>query len=186
MCLFSNVKGIIRQAAKVLFNLNVETTRELMPYKTILVYANESEDISLMFPKEATLPRSIIPRADEPKVSPCEFARIFPFHIVFDDNMCLVELGTALSRILKVSPNKNEYITNYFTVTRPQVQFDFDSIILRLNNSFVLTTIPREQLHQGHHHMQLSKQQQQQQTRANLRLKGIYIQSLLHYLQHLF
>lgn len=161
----------------MLFNLNVETTRELMPYKTILVYANETEDISLMFPKEATLPRTIIPRADEPKVSPCEFARIFPFHIVFDENMCLVELGTALSRILKVSPNKNEYITNYFTVTRPQVQFDFDSIILRLNNSFVLTTIPREQ-HQGHHHM-LCEHQQQPQPRANLRLKGIQTQFLI-------
>lgn len=142
-----------------------------MPYKTILVYANETEDISLMFPKETTLPRTIIPLADEPKVSPSEFAKIFPFHIVFDEKMCLVQLGTALSRILKVSPSKNEYITNHFTITRPQIQFDFDSIILRLNNSFVLTTIPREQ-QQGHHHMQLCEQHHPQQ-RANLRLKGI-------------
>ena len=74
--------GIIRQAAKVLFNLNVETTRELMPYKTILVYAKEGEDIRLMFPKKAQLPRTIIPAADEPKVSPFEFAKIFPFHMV--------------------------------------------------------------------------------------------------------
>ncbi|XP_066923235.1 guanylate cyclase soluble subunit beta-1-like [Clytia hemisphaerica] len=156
----SIIPGIIRKAAKMLFNLDVETTREMMPYKTIMVYTSSPETAILMFPKEPLYPRTIIPKANEPKVSPIEFAKICPFHIVFDDQMRFVELGAALSRILNVYSNKGERVTNYFTITRPQVEFDFDMIKLRLNNSFVLTTITR------------TDEPRANKPRSNLRLKG--------------
>lgn len=133
-------KGVIKVAALKLYNLkiNIQTIVDVDALK-FLITTDDPKKSHLMFPKRIESSRDLIPKANIPKVSPLEFTKAFPFHMIFDRNMILVELGSTLRRILKECNSK--LITSYFKLSRPQIDFDFNSIYARLNNAFVLTSL---------------------------------------------
>jgi len=140
------IPGMIQQVAKSLFQLDVITTRKDMPYQTIKVYTMCKDSVHRMFPKDIDVPRSLILKADVPKVSPHDFAKVFPFHIIFDKSMFFLEVGTVLHRHLKMDNNfREQKVTSYLNITRPiDVDFDFESISDRLESTYILTQVERD------------------------------------------
>ncbi|XP_057314903.1 guanylate cyclase soluble subunit beta-1-like isoform X2 [Hydractinia symbiolongicarpus] len=169
-------KGVIRMAAKELFGLEVivESICDIDAFK-FLVTTENPDDCHLMFPKSIESSRDLIPRANEPKVSPLEFTKVFPFHMLFDRNMKLLQVGSTLKRILKDLNNKNSEknseITTYFTLSRPQIPFDFESIYSRLNNVFILTSL-KDVVKATPSILHMQSSNDTTPRRTNLRLKG--------------
>ena len=138
-------KGIIEQAAKKLFNLDVTVQIFFdanQDTNTFIIAANDPEDSDRMFPKVMELSRDLIPHANEPKISPLEFTKIFPFHMIFNRDMNLIQIGATLRRVLKDVGNfPTPPVSKFFTLSRPQIDFTFERIYSRLNNVFVLTSL---------------------------------------------
>ena len=179
------IKGIIIMAAKTLFNLEIIIT-ECMEMGTFIIETKNKDQSHLMFPKSITSSRDLIPRANEPKVSPLEFSKAFPFHMVFDRSMKFIQIGSTLRRVLKdigtdstkVNGNsKNSLITDFFSLSRPQINFDFESIYSRLNNAFVLTSL-KDVVKPSPSIIHLQTSNDTTPRRTNLRLKGqmIYLE----------
>ena len=166
-------KGMFKMAAKVLFNLDItiETIMDIDAFK-FLINTDNPDNSHKMFPKSIESSRDLIPHANEPKVSPLEFTKVFPFHMIFDRGMKVLQLGSTLKRILKDYQNtKNAEITSFFQLSRPQINFEFESINSRINNAFVLTSLnnvvkPTPSI------IHLKSSNDTTPRRTNLRLKG--------------
>lgn len=171
------VPGIIKRAAKVLFDIDVQATIPISDFKTIIISTSNNCHAERMFPKTIESSRDLIPRANEPKVSPLEFTKAFPFHMIFDQNMVLKQVGAALRRILPdINLTKDPKITTFFTLSRPQIGFTFDSIYSRLNNIFILSvnqnTTSLSYGSTGSQHQMVGRKHSNGSRKALLRLKG--------------
>ena len=180
-------KGIIEQAAKKLFNLDVtvqiffDANQEI---NTFIIAANDPADSDRMFPKVMELPRDLIPHANEPKISPLEFTKIFPFHMIFNRDMELIQIGATLRRVLKdVSNFTTPPVSKFFLLSRPQIDFTFEGIYSRLNNVFVMTSLddvvkPSLVLQQTSDVASSNSNSGSLPRHSNLRLKGemIYVE----------
>jgi len=73
-----------------------------------------------------------------PAVSSSVLFEIFPFIIVFGEDMMVQSLGRSLTQIVPglLGSKMNEY----FDVVRPLIEFKFDNILSRANNIFELMT----------------------------------------------
>lgn len=145
------IPGIIQQVAKSLFQLDVVTTTVGMPYQTIKVFTMDKDSVHKMFPKDVKISRGLIPEADVPKISPYDFAKVFPFHIIFDKSMKFLEVGRVLHKHLEMDSNfREQKVTSYFSISRPlEVDFDFQSISERLESSYILTQLEKDDFDPG-------------------------------------
>jgi len=75
--------------------------------------------------------------SNEPKISPATFCSAFPFHLMFDQNMKIIQAGSAVRRVV-VGLSQNVDITDIFEIIRPQMKFAFNSILAHINTVFVL------------------------------------------------
>uniref|UniRef100_A0A6P7F963 guanylate cyclase n=1 Tax=Diabrotica virgifera virgifera TaxID=50390 RepID=A0A6P7F963_DIAVI len=97
------VIGIVKTVASRLHNTEVEV--ELIQTK------DESDHVQFLITEKFGTKKSQLREMDEietlslePKVSPATFCRIFPFHIMFDAEMKIVQTGFSVARIIpKVS-----------------------------------------------------------------------------------
>lgn len=76
----------------------------------------------------------------EPKISPMSFCKAFPFHIIFDRDLTVIQSGDSVCRVL---PQLNEDDANFgdlFQCVRPQIEFTVDSVLAHINTVFVMKT----------------------------------------------
>merc|ERR1712106_1006715 len=73
-----------------------------------------------------------------PAVSSSVLFEIFPFIIVFGEDMQVQSIGRSLNQILPNLPGQK--MNEFFDVVRPLIEFKFDNILSRSNNIFELTT----------------------------------------------
>ena len=73
-----------------------------------------------------------------PAVSSSVLFEIFPFVIVFGEDMVVQTIGRSLSQILPNMPGQKMH--EMFDVVRPLIEFKFDNILSRSNNIFELLT----------------------------------------------
>ena len=64
-----------------------------------------------------------------PAVSSSVLYEIFPFIIVFGEDMIIQSIGRSLTQILPNLPGQK--MNEFFDVVRPLVEFKFDSILSR-------------------------------------------------------
>lgn len=77
--------------------------------------------------------------SNEPKISPATFCTAFPFHLMFDRKLRIIQAGSAVRRIVVgLNQDVNVTITDTFELIRPQMNFSFDSILAHINTVFVL------------------------------------------------
>ena len=69
-------------------------------------------------------------------ISPILLCRAFPFHIVFDRSLHIVQMGLALQRLVKFK--ELYHLHQLFDVVRPRMPFSFDLIISHINGVFIL------------------------------------------------
>jgi len=100
----------------------------------------------------------------EPKVSPATFCRVFPFHVMFNRSLEVVQVGDAVARVIPtvlkagckltdvlypVRYNKSsrlppEYFLNiigfFYRQVRPHLDLTFENILAHINTVYVLKT----------------------------------------------
>ncbi|KAG5681351.1 hypothetical protein PVAND_010795 [Polypedilum vanderplanki] len=78
--------------------------------------------------------------AEEPLVSPQIFCQVFPFHLMFDRQMKIVQAGKSVSRVI---PKINENHCNLLDILeaiRPHIELSFQSILAHISTIYVLKT----------------------------------------------
>ncbi len=77
--------------------------------------------------------------SNEPKISPKSFCKAFPFHLMFDNNMCIMQAGKSIARMMpQCVEETNCKITQLFDMARPHMDFTFQSILSHVNTVYVL------------------------------------------------
>lgn len=69
-------------------------------------------------------------------LSPESFVKAFPFHIVFNRDRKIVQVGEVLQRI-HPHPLLGSLIEQHFQILRPKIQIDFTAITKRINSLFL-------------------------------------------------
>src|SRR5687767_1541940 len=74
-----------------------------------------------------------------------EFSTAFPFHVVFDREMHVRQVGAVIERLI---PGLGEGgpLERHFRIVRPQVSADFEAVRARARSMFLLETRSREGL----------------------------------------
>ncbi|KAL3045883.1 hypothetical protein OYC64_014020 [Pagothenia borchgrevinki] len=66
------------------------------------------------------------------------FCNAFPFHIVFDDNLKVMQTGVNIQKFLPGLHARDLTVDQHFTIIHPQVTFTIESIRKFVNSQFVL------------------------------------------------
>ncbi|OQR70811.1 guanylate cyclase soluble subunit beta-1-like [Tropilaelaps mercedesae] len=75
---------------------------------------------------------------EEKRISPATFCRAFPFHVIFDKDMTVIQAGTSITRIL---PNMlQDSLSNFMELVQPHMPFTHANILQHTNTVFVLRT----------------------------------------------
>ena len=90
--------------------------------------------------KQKTIINSDLVREEArlPAVSSSVLFEIFPFVIVFGEDMVVQTIGRSIQQILPNMPGQK--MSDMFDVVRPLIEFKFDNILSRSNNIFELMT----------------------------------------------
>jgi guanylate cyclase soluble subunit beta len=76
----------------------------------------------------------------EPKISPMSFCKAFPFHIIFDRNLMVIQAGDSVCRVLPQLSAEDVNFGDLFQCVRPQIEFTVESVLAHINTVFVMKT----------------------------------------------
>ena len=160
------VIGLVKTVAKKLYDSEVDveiykTKADGIDHVQFLITSketNEQKESGNIESFESTF-------CKEPKISPDSFCKAFPFHLMFDRNMQIMQAGKSIARILpKIHEDIDCRLTDLFNMVRPHMDFSFNSILSHVNTIYVLRTkeevMPKVSGPDGEH------------TAATFRLKG--------------
>ncbi|XP_047370762.1 guanylate cyclase soluble subunit beta-1 isoform X1 [Vespa velutina] len=133
------VIGIVKTVAKKLHGTDVDME--------ILKTKNECDHVQFLITNTSgpgVVSNSMIVEHEmlsaEPKVSPTTFCRVFPFHIMFDRDLTIVQTGYTITRILPQVCSDNCKLTDILFAVRPHLELTFENILSHINTVYVLRT----------------------------------------------
>ncbi|XP_075234533.1 guanylate cyclase soluble subunit beta-1-like [Lycorma delicatula] len=133
------VIGIVKTVASKLHDTEVEVeitkTKEECDHVQFLITEKSGRGKVANTPIEEIQTMSL-----EPKVSPATFCRVFPFHLMFDRDLCVQQTGATISRILPSTNSPGCKITDLLDPVRPHLELTFDNILAHINQVYVLKT----------------------------------------------
>ncbi len=154
--LFPVVIGVVRVAAQVLYNVSVdiEQEQELQVGKdhVVLKIRERHTDrcsravrqrscslaANLSRYKASSRPRDLL-------LQPQVFNKAFPFHVMFNRKLQIVQAGRAIARVLKhcrKAPSVPLLFDEVFAVIRPAIDLSFISVLKHINTVFAIKTRP--------------------------------------------
>lgn len=68
------------------------------------------------------------------------FCKAFPFHLLFDEDLTIIQAGVAILRVLNKQPGSKIKFNEVFTLQRPKLHLSFESILAQINTVFVVET----------------------------------------------
>uniref|UniRef100_A0ACB8FGM2 Guanylate cyclase soluble subunit alpha-2 n=1 Tax=Sphaerodactylus townsendi TaxID=933632 RepID=A0ACB8FGM2_9SAUR len=74
------------------------------------------------------------------RISISTFCRAFPFHLMFDPSMLVLQLGEGLRKQLKCDTHKALKFQDCFEIVSPRIGATFERVLLRLSTPFVIRT----------------------------------------------
>nr|ACB30188.2 soluble guanylyl cyclase beta subunit 1 [Bactrocera dorsalis] len=77
---------------------------------------------------------------EAPLISPATFCKVFPFHLMFDRQMKIVQAGKSVSRVIPRVAVENCSILEVLEAIRPHLQLSFENILSHINTIYVLQT----------------------------------------------
>ncbi|XP_040196177.1 guanylate cyclase soluble subunit alpha-2 [Rana temporaria] len=75
------------------------------------------------------------------RISINTFCRAFPFHLMFDPNMLILQLGEGLRKLIKCEIHKLMKFYDNFEIVSPKIVCTFEQVLLRLSTPFVIRNI---------------------------------------------
>jgi guanylate cyclase soluble subunit beta len=79
-------------------------------------------------------------------VSPQIFCQVFPFHLMFDRQMCIVQAGKSVSRVIPKVAEQDCNLLDILEPIRPHIQLSFQTILSHISTIYVLKTKPETML----------------------------------------
>uniref|UniRef100_A0AAR5P7X4 guanylate cyclase n=1 Tax=Dendroctonus ponderosae TaxID=77166 RepID=A0AAR5P7X4_DENPD len=133
------VIGIVKTVASKLHNTEVEIE--------ILKTKEECDHVQFLITEKSGPQRPLAPQIDEietlslePKVSASTFCRVFPFHIIFDRNLQIVQTGSTVARVIPKVIEDECLVTDILDPIRPHLELTFENILSHINTIYVLKT----------------------------------------------
>uniref|UniRef100_A0A6B2EBN4 Guanylate cyclase soluble subunit beta-1 n=1 Tax=Phlebotomus kandelakii TaxID=1109342 RepID=A0A6B2EBN4_9DIPT len=77
---------------------------------------------------------------DGPLISPSTFCRVFPFHIMFDRQMRIIQAGKSVSRVIPRVSEENCPLLEVLEAVRPHLDMTFENVLAHINTIYVLKT----------------------------------------------
>ena len=78
---------------------------------------------------------------DRQLISSQTFCKAFPFHIIFDSEMHILQVGSSLELVLPNFKQSEKKLTNYFALERPRMKLTFANIQAHINTIFILRMV---------------------------------------------
>ncbi|KAI4463959.1 guanylate cyclase soluble subunit beta-2 [Holotrichia oblita] len=135
------VIGIVKAVASKLHGTEVDVQ--------ILKTKNDVDHIQFLITEKSAPEKQQLPEIAEietlslePKVSAATFCRIFPFHIMFDRSLKIVQTGYSVARVIPKVTSPNCKVTDILDPVRPHLEFTFANILSHINTIYVLKTRP--------------------------------------------
>ncbi|CAL1528281.1 unnamed protein product [Lymnaea stagnalis] len=143
--ILSFVAGTVQSVSKLLFNTELEveisSNRDpLAPHHVFYIstaYDSNENNCNHLCPDHVKMSTN----PQDSRIGVQTFCASFPFHLVFDTNLNITQLGVSLAKM--IAPEvaaKGRLLPTYFDILKPSVKFSFSSILSRLNSSFVVRT----------------------------------------------
>ncbi|XP_033939993.1 guanylate cyclase soluble subunit alpha-1 [Pseudochaenichthys georgianus] len=134
--------GVIKAAARLLYHTTVEVLMDppgvkdsilqSSPQPSLLytVVVKDAKDLSpspLRATSAGTLPTSL-------------FSTIFPFHLILDQDLVLIQIGHGLRKRLfrKDCPRRSSTFQEHLSIVSPQIKCTFQGILTMLNTQFLI------------------------------------------------
>lgn len=76
------------------------------------------------------------------RISISTFCRAFPFHLMFDPHLAILQLGEGLRKHIKCEAHRTLNFRDCFEIVSPKIVCTFQGILLRLSMPFVIRTLP--------------------------------------------
>jgi guanylate cyclase soluble subunit alpha len=135
------VSAALRRCAKLIYDVTVvvDVFKEFDPETGCVTFKIECPDVSLVSQATKQTQRNKSTNVKDLPISMESFCKAFPFHIIFNRNFEIVQMGSALVRVLGGTlSNNNRCLSDYFTLVSPDVVWSFHSIQAQSNSSFLL------------------------------------------------
>ena len=82
----------------------------------------------------------------DPKISPSTFCKAFPFHMMLNKELKIVQAGQTVARVIKEVEDASYTFRDIFQVVRPQIELTFENISAHTNAVFVVRARDRIRL----------------------------------------
>ncbi|KAF7251093.1 Guanylate cyclase soluble subunit alpha-2 [Varanus komodoensis] len=141
------VMGMVKAAARKIYQLEVEVEQvandKLCPEDsnpgncnclTFLIKERENANIT------KALPLGTSQSPSDLRISISTFCRAFPFHLMFDPSMLVLQLGEGLRKQLRCDAHKLLKFQDCFEIVSPKIGATFERVLLRLSTPFVIRT----------------------------------------------
>ncbi|NXU90379.1 GCYA2 cyclase, partial [Xiphorhynchus elegans] len=143
--------GMIKAAAKKIYRLEVEV-EQVTNDKLCSEGTNPGNCSCLTFlikeHENANITKALPPGTSQSpldlRISISTFCRAFPFHLMFDPNMLVLQLGEGLRKQLRCDTHKTLKFQDCFDIVSPKISATFERVLLRLSTPFVIRTKPEE------------------------------------------
>ncbi|XP_012216269.1 guanylate cyclase soluble subunit beta-1 [Linepithema humile] len=76
----------------------------------------------------------------EPRVSPTTFCRVFPFHLMFNQDLTIIQTGCTITRVIPRVTSGNCKLNDILSTVRPHLELTFENILSHINTVYVLRT----------------------------------------------
>ncbi|RUS72212.1 hypothetical protein EGW08_020026, partial [Elysia chlorotica] len=146
------VAGTVEAVSSLLFTVDLSLTvspnkDETAPHHLFFISTattdNNNENHHNARTVEEICPREgrVSNRPQDSKIGVKTFCASFPFHVVFDQDLNISQLGQSLAKFIAPEvASRGKKFETYFEVVRPVVKYTFSSILSRVNSSFVIRT----------------------------------------------
>uniref|UniRef100_A0A3Q3EEN7 Guanylate cyclase soluble subunit alpha-1 n=1 Tax=Kryptolebias marmoratus TaxID=37003 RepID=A0A3Q3EEN7_KRYMA len=134
--------GVIKAAARLLYHTSVEVLKDPLNTKdSILQSSPQPSLLYTVVVKEAkTLSPSPLRATSAGTLPTSLFSTIFPFHLILDQDLVLVQIGHGLRKRLtrKDGQRRSSTFQEHFSIVSPQIKCTFQGILTMLNTQFII------------------------------------------------
>ena len=140
----SIVIGVVKSVGRELYDLEVDVSfvvrkgpnhdHSIFSIKEIGPCGNESSRKEILVPKLASLPFY-----KSTSISPEMFCAVFPFHIIFDHNLNIIQVGHSVGVLFSnICNDSAKNLLMFFKLERPHFELSFQAILNHINTIYVL------------------------------------------------
>nr|XP_033806260.1 guanylate cyclase soluble subunit alpha-2 [Geotrypetes seraphini] len=143
--------GMIKAAGKKIYRLKVEVEQIINVNDKLCSNGSSPSNCNCLtfLIKECdnsnitkALPLKLSHSSSDLRIRINTFCRAFPFHLMVDPNMTILQLGEGLRKQIKCDIHKTLKFQDCFEIVSPKISCTFEEVLLRLSTPFVIRNKP--------------------------------------------